>query len=165
MKTRRYPIARFALALFLFPVILVSLQIDHANALFPNVTGITYYKSGTHTILNITINHTPPPSLGPDHYVSIVELDMNGTIQDLSQPTPQATETFLVQQDIGEVAGTLLVRARAYCTVHGWSSWSDTTTVPEYSFLALLSILVITTTGAAMIKLAVDNQRKTRNPT
>lgn len=114
--------------------------IQIASALIPSVVSITPWVSGTHTMLNITITHEPPPTIGPSHYVSTVELDINGTITDLTQ-SPQSTTTFVVTYDMGEVNETLAVQARAYCIVHGWGAWSSTITVPEYSVVTLLLLI------------------------
>jgi hypothetical protein len=146
----------------LVSTILMSFQTQHANALIPSIVSISYGTSGTHTILNITVNHTPPPPLGSAHYVSIVEVDVNGTIQDLTQTTPQSTETFTVQYDIGEVSAPLAVRARAHCIVHGWGDWSTTTTVPEYSPFSLALVLMLGTSIILIMKLLHGSPRKKR---
>lgn len=146
--------------MLLVSTILVSFQTRHVSALIPSIVSISYGTSGTHTVLNITVNHTPPPSLGSGHYVSIVEVDVNGTIQEITQTTPQSTETFTVQYDMGEVSAPLGVRARAYCTIHGWSDWSATTTVPEYSIFSLALILAFSILATLVMRLLHGSPRK-----
>jgi hypothetical protein len=145
--------------LFLF-TILGSFQTQRVNALIPSIVSISYGTSGTHTILNITVSHAPPPSLGSGHYVSIVEVDVNGTINDLSQTAPQSTDTFTVQYDIGEISAPLAVRTRAFCNIHGWSNWSTTTTIPEYSLFSLALIIMFGTLMILLIKLLQGREQR-----
>lgn len=135
-------------------------QTQRANALFPQILSITPWISGTHTILNITVYHQAAPALGPSHYVSNISLDINGTLHNLPQSTPQTTETFVVQYDMGEVTTPVSVRAQAYCTVHLWGPLSDTVVVPEYSFPYVLLILMLGAIVIVAAKFAVTVSRK-----
>lgn len=127
-------------------LMLLSFQIQYAFALTPGVVSVAHWTrvSDNHAILNITITHVGSPiPIGPSHYVSVVEIDyLNGTIIDLNQPTPQSTQTFVVQYDMEVLSETVSVRARAFCNYpgHGWSSWSNTVIVPEYSFFSLILV-------------------------
>ena len=125
-------------------------RIQIADADIPSIVSVIVWTSGTHTMLNVTITHSPPPTIGPSHYVSIVQVDINGTTTDLAQ-SPQSTITFNVTYDMGEVTSGSTVRVRAFCTVHGWSDWSNIITVPEYSPSTLLLVLV----AAALIMVAM----------
>ena len=87
--------------LLLVSVTLVTCQVRRANADAPTVLSIDAWMNGTHTILNITIRHSGPPGLGALHHVSDVEVDVNGTVINLDQTTPQSTETFVIQYDMG----------------------------------------------------------------
>lgn len=153
MNPKQHSKIKLVFLAFLVSTILVSFQTQHVNALIPSIVSISYGTSGTHTILNITVNHTPPPTLGSGHYVSIIEVDVNGTVHDLSQATPQSTETFRGQYDMGEVSAPLGVKARAFCIVHGWGDWSTTTTVPEFSLFSLALILMLGTLLILFMKL------------
>lgn len=142
--------------------IFLGLQTQRAEALIPGIVSIVPWTSGTHTILNVTINHVGSPiPIGPSHYVSIVELNISGTIHDLNQ-NPQSTETFVVQYDMGTVSSPVTVRARAYCIIHGWGAWSNAITVPEYTlpwlalFLVASSILV----AAMKFKFGISRWRR-----
>lgn len=160
MGLRQHRKTTLALFLLLVSAVLASFQTQHVDALIPSIVSINYGKSGTHTILNITVNHTPPPTISSGHYVSIVEVDINGTIHDLNQTAPQSTETFTVQYDMGEVSVPLPVRARAYCIIHLWGDWSATITVPEYSLFSLALILILVTSIVLVIKLLHEPSRK-----
>lgn len=127
--------------LLLVSVTLITCQVRRANADAPSVLSVDAWISGTRTILNITIRHSGPPGLGALHHVFDVEVDVNGTIINLHQTAPQSTETFVVQYDMGEMSEIVDVRARAYCTIHQWGSWSDPVTVSEYPYLSLVLVL------------------------
>ncbi len=128
---------RLVLVLLLALVATAIFQIRVALADVPSVVSIEPWTSETDTILNITVTHSSPTS---SHYVNKVEVDVNGTINDIDL-TPQSTVTFTVQYDLGELAVEVPVQARAYCTIHGWSNWSSPVVVPEFSFVQLLPIL------------------------
>ncbi|UCD26631.1 MAG: hypothetical protein JSV75_00370 [Candidatus Bathyarchaeota archaeon] len=129
----------FAITLVLALGVLVAFQINLVLADIPDVTSIEPWTSGTDTILNITVRHASPT---PTHYVDAVEVDIDGTVEAVFLG-PQSTETFLVQYNMGEVTDTPPVQARAFCTWHGWSVWSQPVVVPEFLALSLLLILVI----------------------
>jgi len=107
--------------------------------LFLALTAIERWTSGTDTILNITVRHSSPTS---SHYVNEVEVDVDGAVHDLDL-APQSTETFVVQYNMGELVDEPTVRARAHCTIHGWSSWSNSEKVSDSSSIPLLPILAI----------------------
>jgi desulfoferrodoxin (superoxide reductase-like protein) len=155
-KTCLLLVAIFTLAISL------SLQTQRAEALIPNIVSVVPWTSGTDAWLNITINHVGSPiPIGPDHYVSIVELNINGTIHDLNQ-NPQSTETFIVQYDMGTISSPVTVRARAYCNIHGWGAWSNAITVPEYTlpWLTLLLVASCLLVVAMKFKLGVSSRQR-----
>jgi hypothetical protein len=138
--------------LFFVSLMFIGLQTQPANALVPVVESVTPWTSGTLTILNITITHVGSPPIGPSHYISSVEVDVNGTLNTLPQSIPQSTTTFLVQYDMGVISGTLSVQARAFCIVHGYSSWSNTVIVPEFSFFPLVMFFAFATLLVMFLK-------------
>lgn len=71
-----------------------------------------------------------------------VEVDVDGAVQNIDL-VPQSTVTFVVQYNMGEIADEPAVRARAHCTIHGWSSWSNSEQVSDSSSIPLLLILAI----------------------
>lgn len=139
--------------LLLASVTLITYKIPRANADAPTVLSIDDWVSGTHTILNITIRHSEPPSLGALHHISDVEVDINETVINLDQTSPQSTETFVVQYNIGEMSEMVDVKARAYCTIHQWGSWSDPVAVSEYSFLPPVLVLTLVIIFILSVKL------------
>lgn len=135
-----------ALLLLLGTAMFMGVQSLTAEALVPSIVSVSFHDVGSTTILDVTVNHTPPPAIGPDHYVSNIQIEINGTAQDIAQ-TPQSTETFSVQYNLGPNSNTYSVRARALCIVHGYSAWSNIVTVPESStivlFIALVTLTVV----------------------
>ena len=137
--------------LLLGSLVFVSVQVLRVEALVPSIVSIDSYDVGSVTWLNITVNHTPPPALGPSHYVAKVQVEVNGVSEDLSQ-SPQSTETFSVQYSLGPNTDTYSVRARAYCIVHGYSAWSNIETVPEISLLTVVLLIALATTTTVITK-------------
>ncbi len=129
---------------------IAGFQIHPVLADVPSVLSIEPWASGTDTILNITVRHSSPTS---SHYVNEVEVDVDGAVQDVNL-TPQSTVTFVVQYNVGQTSEEPTVRARAYCTIHGWSSWSNSEQVSDSSSTSLLPILGIVS-GLAIVSIAV----------
>jgi hypothetical protein len=121
------------------------------------VSIVSFVDGSSHTWLNITVNHTPPPDIGPSHYVNFIELDINGTIQNLNQ-SPQTTQTFVVQHDLGVVQDVLIIKARAHCIVHLFSLQSGPITVPEYSLSSIGLLLVMAAAAVLTVKIRVSQK-------
>jgi len=120
------------------------------------VTGITAWtrQSDNHTILNITVVHH---GYYPGHYVIWIQLNVSDAFQTMSlndsSPVDQTvSSTFVVPYDIGIVSDNPTVSAQAYCILHGSSSWSAVLTVPEFSSLQLVLILVVLTVAALFFR-------------
>jgi hypothetical protein len=137
--------------LLLGAFVFVNVQALTVEALVPGIVGVESYDVGSVTWLNITIHHTPPPALGPSHYVSNVQVEVNGVVEDLPQ-SPQSTETFSVQYSLGPNTDSYSVRARAYCIVHGYSAWSNIVTVPEISLLTVVLLIALATATIVLAK-------------
>jgi len=137
-KNRKTKMSLFIM-LFLASTAIAGFQVHIVLADVPSVLSIEPWTSGTDTILNITVRHSSPTS---SHYVNKVEVDVDGDVHDIDL-TPQSTVTFVVQYNMGELADSPTVRARAHCTIHGWSSWSNSDQVPDSSLIPLLPILAI----------------------
>ena len=148
---RRVLLLIAVVAMLLGPCLYVSVQVLTVEGLVPSIVSVDSYDVGSTTWVNVTINHTPPPALGVSHYVSNVQLEINGTVQNLAQ-TPQSTETFSVQYSLGSNGDKYSVRARALCTVHGYSAWSNTVTVPEFSLLTVLLFIALTAIVGVVVK-------------
>jgi hypothetical protein len=141
MKNNREKKVSLVLMLFLAFASIAAFQISHVLADIPHNISIQPWTSGTHTILNITITHgggAPTSS----HYVNTVQVNVSGVVDDITL-TPQSTVTFVVQYDMGEITGTPTVQARADCTLHGWSGWTNPQSVPEFPLIALFPVFAV----------------------
>ena len=142
----------FSLACFVIAVF----QAAPAFANVLTVTDVTVWtrQSDSHTILNITVVHS---GYFQGHYVNWVQVNVSGTVQTVSMtdssPVDQtASSTFVVPYDMGVVSNTPTVQAQANCIVHGSSSWSAVSTVPEFSSLQLVLVLVVLTAAALLFR-------------
>lgn len=151
---------RFILVLFLAATCFAVLQVGNVRADTPNIISVQPWMSGTNTILNITITHDTGAPTG-SHYVDTVQVNIDGVVHDISL-TSQSTVTFIVQYDMGVVSGMPTVQARAHCTVHGWSSWSNTVQVPEFSLIMLLPVLAVLTIAITFLWSTAKNRNETR---
>ena len=137
-------------------VVISVCQVAPVFADVPAVTGITAWtrQSDNHTILNITVVHNGYYS---GHYVIWVQVNVSGALQQISltdsSPVDQTvSSTFVVPYDMGVVTDTPTVQAQANCIVHGSSSWSAVLTVPEFSSLQLVLVLVVLTIAALFFR-------------
>ena len=105
-------------ALFLIPLILFSLGINAAWANVPSVTKLEATTTTDGRTLSITISHSSPTNV---HYVSKLEVKVGEDVA-VIELNPQSTTSFTEQVDVGST-GT--VQVRAYCTLHGWSTWAS----------------------------------------
>jgi len=131
-----------------------STQVRTAEALVPTVDSIDFHDVGSTTWLDVIVSHEPPPSIGSSHYVTNIQLVINGTTVNLSQ-TPQSQTTFTVQYQLGTNTDSYSVTARALCNVHGYGAYSSVVTVPESIGLVLFVVLTV---------VAVLLAKKTRVP-
>ena len=141
--------------------VFVSAQVLKTEALVPSIVSVTSYVVGSTRWVNVTVNHTPPPAIGASHYVSNIQLEINGTAQDLAQ-SPQTTETFSVQYSLGANSNTYSVRARALCIVHGYSSFSGTVTVPEFPPFAAMVFLLLAAIAVVVFRKSLGSRTKVR---
>lgn len=136
-----------AAALLLFAAMFLCAQMIAVKALVPNIVSLSYRDVGATTWLDITISHQPPPDIGAGHYVTVIQLEINGTTVNLNQ-TPQSTVTFTVEYSLGSSTNTYSVSARALCNVHGYSAWSNQVVVPEST--TVLVVILLTTFAAVL---------------
>lgn len=136
--------------------VIVVLQISSVFATVPSVTGVTAWtrQSDNHTILNITVVHG---NYFSGHYVNWVQVNISGAVHTISMtdsfPVDQtSSSTFVVPYDMGAVSGKPTVQAQAHCTVHGLGAWSAALTVPEFSSLQLLLILIVSALAALLFR-------------
>jgi hypothetical protein len=154
---RNHRLARRAAAVSLLTAtVILGFQMGLVSADIPDVVSIEPWTSGVDTILNVTVRHT----FGFGHFVSQVDVDIDGSIQNIPVASPQPATIFVVQYNMGEVAGTPSVQARANCNIHGWSVWSEPVLVPEFSTIYLLLALVVVTLAALFLKLKIRELEK-----
>ena len=138
-----------AVTLLLGTLAFMSVQVQTVQALVPTIESVNSHDAGSTTILDITIYHQGSPTpIGPLHFVPVVQLDINGTIVDVTQ-VAQSTETFTMQYSLGPNTNSYSVRARAFCNAHGYSAQSNPVTVPESIALFLLMVLATVTAVVA----------------
>jgi desulfoferrodoxin (superoxide reductase-like protein) len=143
--------------LFSFACVVIAVcQVAPVFADVPVVTGITAWtrQSDNHTILDITVVHHNYYS---GHYVNWVQVNVSGTVQtvsmtDLSPVDQTVSSNFVVPYDTGVVSDSPTVQAKVNCTLHGPSSWSAVFTVPEFSSLQLVLVLVVLTVAALFFR-------------
>jgi len=146
------------LALLLCSV-LASVQVLTVKADVPDIVSVVSRNLGSVTWLDITVRHGAFSSL---HYVTRVELEINGTTQNLVQSS-QSTETFTVSYSLGSTSNTYSVRARALCNIHGYSAYSNSMTVPEFSLLAGVTFLIFATIAVVFSKKTLSRRASTRD--
>jgi hypothetical protein len=98
-------------------------QVFKVEALAPSIVSLAFRQVGSKVWLDIIISHQPPPTIGSPHYVSNVQLEINGRVTDLTQ-TSESALIFTVEHDLSSSPNTYSVRARALCNLHGYSGWS-----------------------------------------
>lgn len=134
------------------------LSVASVEAIVPQVQDVIVWNSGGDTILNITVYHTPVTSL---HHVNEIEVDVDGSVT--SHPVDQTSITFITQINLGQITGTPSARARAHCTVHGWSPWSETVQISEFSLLAILLLFLIATAVVIIYRTQIKKRKTGEN--
>jgi desulfoferrodoxin (superoxide reductase-like protein) len=125
-------------------ILVAILFLNHAGtavANVPTVLQIVNISQGSDGKIRLEITHQGP---GPNHYVDMVEVQVNGATQQFSLQ-PQTTDPFRVELDLGMLQGTPEVQARAHCNIHGWSDWSQTIAVPEFPTVAVVASTLLVT--------------------
>jgi desulfoferrodoxin (superoxide reductase-like protein) len=148
-----------AVPLLLGIAVSVSVQVPTVEALVPSIESVSFHDEGSTTMLDITVSHVgSPTAIGSGHYVSNIQLEINGTVIDLPQ-SPQSTETFTVQYSLGSNTDTYTVRARALCNLHGYSAQSGIVTVPES--ISIVLFIALTTFTVAVAKKSLSRRANT----
>jgi len=124
---------------------------DPVRADLPDVIQIENVSQPPLIAIRIIIRHAEPTL---EHYVDALEVI--GSIDGYSSGytftlQPQTSELFAVevQMDVSDAAIALEnpnVKARAHCTFHGWSTWSQEIVVPEFSIPAVIAAITILST-------------------
>ena len=114
-----------------------AVDVPVASALVPTVT-MSSSMSGGHTILNISVSHTPPPTLSTTHYVNEVQMvktNASGTsyvnLTGVQLPSTPQAQTFYLTYDLGQVTQALSISCKANCSIHGWSQAATFASTPS----------------------------------
>jgi hypothetical protein len=108
---------------------------------------MTRYES----YLAITINHQGPTST---HYIDLIQVEWKGQTHDFTQE-PQTANPFTVTLDLGVAlmkGESFVAKARAHCTLHGWSDWSEELTVPEFPLPPIAAFLALAASVAMIAR-------------
>jgi hypothetical protein len=152
--------AKIWVVALLLGALLVGFQAPAAKADVPNVVSLAYRNVGSVTWLDMAVRHGG--AISSFHYVSSVQLEINGTSQNLPQ-TPQSAETFTVSFNLGSSSNKYSVRARALCNLHDYSAWSSPIVVPEFSVFAMILFIALLTSVIAAGKKTVNSHKSIRN--
>jgi hypothetical protein len=116
----------------------ILIQVPNASAGIPSVT-LTTSLSGTHYILNVTVDHPPSPAISATHYVDQVQIVTTNTSGskwvNLTMAGPdlyaaQHNTTFSFTYDIGSLSLNTSISGKAHCVIHGWGSAGTATAGP-----------------------------------
>jgi len=136
MSGRKYA----GLALLAFLSLLAILNVtDPVSANVPSVLRIDNISQGSSGRIRLQISHLNPSAT---HYVDMVEVanDATGQITQFNLQ-PQSSNPFTVEFDLGQLQGTPYIRARAHCTLDGWSTWSNSTPAPEFTEAGAMMVM------------------------
>ena len=112
------------IGLILIVISLLSMGVNMAQADVPSVISLGATVDTDGRTLTITVRHNSPSSI---HYVSQLEVKV-GEDTMVIELEPQSATAFTEETSISATGD---VQVRAYCTVHGWSSWVSLGGEPE----------------------------------
>jgi len=115
----------------------------------PDVQMIENISQDSSGKIRLQIRHASP---NPAHYIDQVEVDVDSNIEQFNLQ-PQTTDPFIAELDLGTIQGNPNVRARAHCTIHGYSAWSNQVQIPELHIPALAIV------GALVASLALIKRK------
>ena len=107
---------KVVLTLALLAFALSSTVIGYADV--PSVQSLRLETRGSQTVLVIEVRHAQPAST---HYTDTVEVQVGDSTIAISGLAPQTETVFTVERILESSSGT--IRARAHCTLHGWSQY------------------------------------------
>jgi len=145
-NSRKVSLISLLILILLVAICVLSPEV-YANT--PIILDISTVEADGKVSLEIEINHLNPSIGGysADHYVNLIEVEVDGTPHQIQVAQPPTAETFKATYYIGELTGYPTIRVRAHCTIHGWSEWSQPQVIPEYPngpiAAIILSILFI----------------------
>ena len=105
--------------LFFAFIVFSALSVQFVSADVPTVTDVMVEAVSDGEIVTVTIRHSGPTN---NHYVSRVEVQIGEDVN-VFELDPQSTVTFTEEFTVPEDG---VVEVRAFCNLHGWSSWVST---------------------------------------
>ena len=112
------------IGLILIALSLLSLGVSVVSADVPSVTSLGVKAATDGRTLSITVRHSSPSNI---HYISKLEVKVGDNVE-VVDLDPQSTTSFTEEVSIA-TSGS--VEVRAYCTLHGWSSWTSLGETPS----------------------------------
>jgi desulfoferrodoxin (superoxide reductase-like protein) len=112
------------IGLILIALSILSLGVSVVSADVPNVTSLGVEVATDGRTLSITVRHSSPSNI---HYISKLEVKVGDNVE-VVDLDPQSTTSFTEEVSIA-TSGS--VEVRAYCTLHGWSSWASLGETPS----------------------------------
>ncbi|UCD45150.1 MAG: hypothetical protein JSV27_01185 [Candidatus Bathyarchaeota archaeon] len=111
---------RLKVPLFVIIVLTATFPIIGVRGDVPTVRQLEGTQSGDDILITVVIRHGSPSS---NHYVNRVEVKLDGSTTTMGL-SPQSGVTFTVNatfedDEMGQM------RARAFCTIHGWGQWKE----------------------------------------
>jgi desulfoferrodoxin (superoxide reductase-like protein) len=143
-------------AITAFSSLLVTSFARKVEADVPDVQVIENISQDSAGRIRVQIRHANPTDT---HYIDSVEVDVEGQMMQFQQLSPQDTEVFTLEFDLGEIEGTPNVTARSHCTIHGWGDWSDQIQIPEFPSAVVVAFGVL-----AASLLLLKKGRKSKYP-
>ena len=150
---KHFCVGRICLVAILTLTLSMHFLISTARASYydpPRIENITWEVVGTNTWLTITARYQGFGTNGDG--VDMIQFKVDGRVYEIwftlnyyDDPQP----TYMGSLDVGVVAGTPTVQARAHSPVDGWGDWSSPVAIPEFPtplmvlFLAALIMLVV----------------------
>ena len=137
------------------------MQVPTASALVPSVS-LTTSLSGSHYVLNVTVDHPATPALSASHYVDQVQIVttntsgskwVNLTMAGAELYAAQHNVTFSFSYDVGSLALNTTISGTAHCTVHGWGTPGTATAGPALATKPSAPQSLVATAGNASVLL------------
>jgi desulfoferrodoxin (superoxide reductase-like protein) len=110
----------------------------------PSVLQVDNLSQGSTGKIKVQIRHLNPSG---GHYVDAVEVDVAGQVKSFNLQA-QNSNPFTVELELGQIQGSPNAKVQAHCNMHGWSDWSSTVQVPEFSEV---SATVLAALAAALL--------------
>jgi hypothetical protein len=126
--------------------LVLSSGVRTATANIPSGISIVNESQGNTGKIKVSISHFDGTSATAVHFIDIIEVNVDGKVQQFTYTYPLEGNPFTVELDLGPITATSVVSVRAHCTVDGWGAWSETVPVPEFPVAAFVSVVALAAT-------------------